>query len=72
MDRWRKSTYSSSNGGNCAEVAAAPGAILVRDSKNPDGPRLTFGPDTWRPSPIASRSERRSGPLKIVRRFWSS
>ncbi|MGD0245306.1 MAG: DUF397 domain-containing protein [Streptosporangiaceae bacterium] len=47
-NRWRKSTYSSSNGGNCTEVAAAPGAILVRDSKNPDGPRLTFGPDTWR------------------------
>lgn len=47
-NRWRKSTYSSSNGGNCAEVAAAPGAILVRDSKNPDGPRLDFRPDVWR------------------------
>lgn len=47
-NRWRKSTYSSSNGGNCAEVAGAPGAVLVRDSKNPDGPRLAFGPDTWR------------------------
>jgi hypothetical protein len=48
-NRWRKSTYSSSNGGNCAEVAAAAaGAVLVRDSKNPDGPRLAFGPGTWR------------------------
>lgn len=45
---WRKSTYSSSNGGNCAEVAAAPGAVLVRDSKDPSGPRLTFSSDTWR------------------------
>jgi Domain of unknown function (DUF397) len=48
MNRWRKSTYSSSNGGNCTEVAAVPGAVLVRDSKNPDGPHLAFGPDTWR------------------------
>jgi Domain of unknown function (DUF397) len=47
-NRWRKSTYSSSNGGDCTEVAAAPSAVLVRDSKNPDGPRLAFGPDTWR------------------------
>lgn len=45
---WRKSTYSGTDGGNCAEVAVAPDAVLVRDSKNPDGPRLTFGPDTWR------------------------
>jgi hypothetical protein len=43
-----KSAYSSSNGGNCTEVAATPGAILVRDSKNPDGSRLAFGPDPWR------------------------
>jgi hypothetical protein len=48
MNGWRKSTYSSSNGGDCTEVATAPGAILVRDSRNPDGPRLNFGPDTWR------------------------
>lgn len=47
-NRWRKSTYSSSNGGNCTEVATAPGAVLVRDSKDPDGSRLTFSPDTWR------------------------
>jgi hypothetical protein len=48
MNGWRKSTYSSSNGGNCTEVAAAPGAVLVRDSRNPDGPHLAFGPDIWR------------------------
>ena len=47
-NRWRKSTYSSSNGGDCTEVAAVPSAVLVRASKNPDGPRLAFGPDTWR------------------------
>jgi hypothetical protein len=48
MNGWRKSTYSSSNGGNCTEVAAVPGAILVRDSKDSGGPRLTFSPGTWR------------------------
>ncbi|HWC80040.1 MAG TPA: DUF397 domain-containing protein [Pseudonocardiaceae bacterium] len=35
--RWRKSSYSSGQGGNCVEVAH-PGAI--RDSKCPDGPVL--------------------------------
>jgi hypothetical protein len=45
---WRKSSYSSGNGGNCVEVARnLPGAVAVRDSKDPDGPKLTFGPATW-------------------------
>ncbi len=31
---WRKSSYSSANGGNCVEVARnLPGAVAVRDSK---------------------------------------
>ncbi len=50
MDRlnvWRKSSYSGANGGNCIEVADVPGAVLVRDSKNPDGPRLAFVPTAW-------------------------
>jgi hypothetical protein len=45
---WRKSSYSGANGGNCTEVGAAPGAVLVRDSKNPDGPRLAFRPEAWK------------------------
>jgi hypothetical protein len=45
---WRKSSYSGGNGGNCVEVAAAlPAAIAVRDSKDPDGPRLIFTPAAW-------------------------
>ncbi|QNP70466.1 DUF397 domain-containing protein [Streptomyces roseirectus] len=38
---WFKSSYSS-NGGNCLEVAdvAARGAVLVRDSKDLNGPVL--------------------------------
>ncbi len=39
---WRKSTRSDSEGDNCIEVAGLPEVIAVRDSKNPDGPCLTF------------------------------
>ena len=32
----------------CAtEVATAPDLVLVRDSKNPDGPNLAFGREAW-------------------------
>ncbi|GAA3495978.1 DUF397 domain-containing protein [Streptomyces prasinosporus] len=44
---WIKSTYSSDDGPSCVEVAAAPAHILVRDSKNPQGPHLTLAPTTW-------------------------
>jgi Domain of unknown function (DUF397) len=44
---WRKSSYSGSGGGDCTEVATAPGTVLVRDSKNPDGPVLAFGRQAW-------------------------
>jgi hypothetical protein len=45
---WRKSSYSGSNGGDCVEVAATlPDAIAVRDSKDPDGPKLIFTPAAW-------------------------
>jgi hypothetical protein len=45
---WHKSSYSGSNGGAYVEIARdLPGAVAVRDSKNPDGPVLTFGWDEW-------------------------
>lgn len=47
--QWRKSSYSSDQGGNCLEVAESPCAtIAVRDSKNPAGPVLTLRPDAFR------------------------
>ena len=46
---WRKSSYSSGNGGQCVEVARnLPGLVAVRDSKNPEGPALVFTPQEWR------------------------
>ncbi|MBO2461936.1 DUF397 domain-containing protein [Actinomadura violacea] len=39
---WRKASHSSGNGGACVEVAHFPGAIGVRDSKDPEGPRLVL------------------------------
>ncbi|MFI0407819.1 DUF397 domain-containing protein [Actinomadura sp. 3N508] len=38
--KWRRSSYSGPNGGNCVEVADAAGVVAVRDSKDPDGPVL--------------------------------
>ncbi|MEU9019068.1 DUF397 domain-containing protein [Actinomadura sp. NPDC048394] len=40
---WRKSSCTTSNGGNCVELASLPDNVAVRDSKDPDGPRLVFG-----------------------------
>ena len=45
--RWRKSSHSMGNGGNCVEVAVTGGVVLVRDSKDPGGPALRFGRKQW-------------------------
>ncbi|UFQ16492.1 MULTISPECIES: DUF397 domain-containing protein [Streptomyces] len=46
--RWRKSTHSDASGGNCLEVADGhPTVIPVRDSKNPQGPKLVFHTASW-------------------------
>ncbi|MEQ4305159.1 DUF397 domain-containing protein [Plantactinospora sp. B6F1] len=46
---WFKSSRSSGNGGACVEVARnLPGVVGVRDSKDPAGPALAFGPAAWR------------------------
>ncbi|ATL31589.1 DUF397 domain-containing protein [Streptomyces formicae] len=44
---WRKSSYSSSGDGDCVEIAPCPTTIHVRDSKNPEGPRLALNPRAW-------------------------
>jgi hypothetical protein len=47
VGHWRKSSYSDSTGGNCVEVSA-PGAILIRDTTDRDGPALAFRAPAWR------------------------
>jgi hypothetical protein len=42
---WRKSSHSTA--GSCAEVGQDGAVVAVRDSKDPDGPVLVFGPVTW-------------------------
>ncbi|MGQ0715933.1 MAG: DUF397 domain-containing protein [Pseudonocardiales bacterium] len=43
---WRTSSYSG--GKDCVQVAPAPDRVLVRDSKDPDGPALTVPTPAWR------------------------
>lgn len=42
---WRKAAGSGS--GDCVEVSPHAGRVLVRDSKNPRGPRLDLTPHQW-------------------------
>ncbi|PVC93517.1 DUF397 domain-containing protein [Streptomyces sp. CS014] len=44
---WFKSSYSSNDGPSCVEVAAAPSAVHVRDSKDLAQPPLGFTPAAW-------------------------
>ncbi|WP_233510543.1 DUF397 domain-containing protein [Actinomadura craniellae] len=43
---WRKASHSSSEG-NCVEITAIAPVVAVRDSRDPDGPRLILAPGTW-------------------------
>ncbi|MEU8385526.1 DUF397 domain-containing protein [Streptosporangium sp. NPDC048865] len=49
---WIKSSLSGDNGGDCVEVAklgetAGHHLVAVRDSKDPEGPKLLFAPAGW-------------------------
>jgi hypothetical protein len=43
---WHTSSYSS-HGDACVEVAPAPQGVLVRDSKDRNGPALTVPTPIW-------------------------
>ncbi|WP_326766396.1 DUF397 domain-containing protein [Streptomyces sp. NBC_01591] len=44
---WRKSSCSSSSGGEYIEVAACTHTVHVRDSKVPQGPTFAVAPSAW-------------------------
>ena len=45
---WRKSSYSGNGGGECVEIGASPGAVVVRDTTDRTGPVLRFTQAAWR------------------------
>jgi Domain of unknown function (DUF397) len=46
-DQWRKSSRSHDQGA-CVEIAPVDNLIVVRDSKDPYGPRIAFDREQWR------------------------
>lgn len=44
--KWRKAQRSAGNGA-CVEVASYQDMVAVRDSKDPNGPVLTYAHDEW-------------------------
>ncbi|AYG82858.1 hypothetical protein DWB77_05046 [Streptomyces hundungensis] len=44
---WRKSSYSGPDEGDCVEIADGHTTVPVRDSKNPDGPALLLGAESF-------------------------
>ncbi|NEA29797.1 DUF397 domain-containing protein [Actinomadura bangladeshensis] len=45
---WRRSSHSDNLGGNCVELAVSPKGVGVRDSKDPDGPKILLAPTAFR------------------------
>lgn len=45
---WHKAQRSNDQGGECVEIAALPSGVGVRDSKDPDGPKLVLDPTAFR------------------------
>ncbi len=45
---WRKSSYSGGSGGNCIEVGSGQDVIVVRDTKDRQGPVLRVSAEAWR------------------------
>ncbi|GAA2621224.1 hypothetical protein GCM10010411_66390 [Actinomadura fulvescens] len=45
---WRKASRSSATGNDCVEIASTHHGVAIRDSKNPNGPKLTLSRSQWR------------------------
>ncbi|MFA1541968.1 DUF397 domain-containing protein [Actinomadura monticuli] len=61
LAEWRKSSKSDKTDA-CVEVADMSAAVAVRDSKDPDGPKLVFGSAAWE----AFASQVKSGTLDLA------
>ncbi|MCF3177951.1 DUF397 domain-containing protein [Streptomyces sioyaensis] len=62
LTHWRKSSYSNGEGAECIEVADGyPGAVPVRDSKNPHGTACVFSQAGWSTFVTALKDGRFSG-----------
>ncbi|GAA3770148.1 DUF397 domain-containing protein [Streptomyces phyllanthi] len=44
---WFKSSYSGGNATECVEAAFVPAGLLIRDSKQPEGPHLAVSAEAW-------------------------
>ncbi|HEU5025397.1 MAG TPA: DUF397 domain-containing protein [Spirillospora sp.] len=54
---WRKASRSTSNGGQCIEVARIRDTVAIRDSKDPGGPALLLTPRALRRLAAALRND---------------
>ncbi len=49
--RWRKSSYSGSNGGGCVEAGTHPDGVMIRDTQDPwwpaGAPVIEFSTGAW-------------------------
>ncbi|WP_242905632.1 DUF397 domain-containing protein [Actinomadura terrae] len=48
MTMWRKASKSTSDGGDCVELAEFPLAVGIRDSKDPHGPKIALPTTSFR------------------------
>ena len=53
--QWRKALRSLGNG-NCVEVAPLTSGVLVRDSKDPNGPLIGYSTDSWKSFVMRART----------------
>ena len=58
----RQKSRSGDAGGQRVEVADLAAAVAVRDSKDPDGPKLVFAPSAWQ----AFASQVKTGTLDLT------
>jgi hypothetical protein len=47
VTNWRKSSYSSTNGGNCVEASNDSHGVLVRDSQDKNSAHLATPSASW-------------------------